>query len=138
MKYLPLSVLILLTLTLAACGGKADSIVGNTWEWEAFQDTAEINDLTVPDPENYTLTLNEDGTASIQADCNQVTWAYELDGSQMTFDTTGPSTLAMCAEDSLDQQFLERLGQTATFVIEDGILYLNLWADAGNLVFHSE
>ena len=138
MKYLTLFLLIILTLTLAACGGKTDSIVGPTWQWEAFQDTAEINDLTVPDPENYTLTLNEDGTASIKADCNQVTWIYELDGSKLTFDTTGPATLAMCAEGSLDQQFLERLGNTATYVIEDGMLYLNLWADAGNLVFKPE
>ena len=113
-------------------------LLAPTWQWEAFQDTADINDITVSDPENYTLTLNKDGTASIQADCNQVTWTYELDGSQLSFDTTGPSTLAMCAEDSLDQQFLERLGYTATFVIEDGTLYLNLFADAGNLVFQAE
>ena len=132
-----LAVFFLLAVLLAACGGNSE-VVGTTWQWEAFQDTAGINDITVSDPEKYTLTLNQDGTANIQADCNQVTWAYELDGSQLSFDTTGPSTLAMCAEDSLDQQFLERLGQTATFVIEDGILYLNLWADAGNLVFHSE
>ena len=138
MKYLPLSILILLTLALAACGGQTDSIVGPTWQWEAFQDTAEINNLTVPDPENYTLTLNEDGTASIQADCNQVIWSYELNDSQLTFDTTGPTTLAMCAEGSLDTQYLERLGATATYVIEDGKLYLNLWADAGNLVFVSQ
>ena len=122
---------------MAACGGNSE-IVGSTWRWEAFQDTAGINDITVSDPEKYTLTLNEDGIASIQADCNMVTWSYQLDRSQLSFDTTGPSTLAMCAEDSLDQQFLEHLGNTATFVIEDGILYLNLWADAGNLVFHSE
>jgi heat shock protein HslJ len=132
-----LAVFFLLAVLLAACGGNSE-VVGTTWQWEAFQDTAGINDIPVSDPEKYTLTLNQDGTANIQADCNQVTWAYELDGSQLSFDTTGPSTLAMCAEDSLDQQFLERLGQTATFVIEDGILYLNLWADAGNLVFHSE
>jgi heat shock protein HslJ len=132
-----LAVFFLLAVLLAACGGNSE-VVGTMWQWEAFQDTAGINDITVSDPEKYTLTLNQDGTANIQADCNQVTWAYELDGSQLSFDTTGPSTLAMCAEDSLDQQFLERLGQTATFVIEDGILYLNLWADAGNLVFHSE
>jgi len=132
-----LAVFFLLAVLLAACGGNSE-VVGTTWQWEAFQDTAGINDITVTDPEKYTLTLNQDGTANIQADCNQVTWAYELDGSQLSFDTIGPSTLAMCAEDSLDQQFLERLGQTATFVIEDGILYLNLWADAGNLVFHSE
>jgi len=131
-----LSLLVLLS-TLTACGGKSE-IVGTTWQWEAFQDTADTNNITVADPENYTLTFNEDGTANIQADCNQMIWKYELDGSQLTFDATGPSTLAMCAEDSLDQKFLERLGYTATFVIEDGKLYLNLWADGGNLVFHSE
>ena len=137
MKKLTISIMIILTLALAACG-RQSKIVGTTWQWEAFQDTAEVNDLTVPDPENYTLTLNEDGTASIKADCNQVTWTYELDGSQMTFDTTGPSTLAMCAEGSLDTQYLERLGATASYVMEDGKLYLNLWADAGNLVFGSQ
>ena len=132
-----LAIFILLPLLLTACGGSSE-IVGSTWQWEAFQDTADMNNITVSDPENYTLTLNNDGTASIQADCNQVNWNYELDESRLTFDTTGPSTLAMCAEDSLDQQFLERLGNTATFVIEDGKLYLNLWADAGNLVFKAE
>lgn len=132
-----LAIFFLLAILLTACGGGTE-IGGPTWQWEAFQDTAGINDVAVPDPENYTLTLNKDGTASIQADCNQVTWNYVLEDSQLSFDTTGPSTLAMCAEDSLDQQFLERLGHTATFVIEDGKLYLNLWADAGNMVFHSE
>lgn len=132
-----LAIIFLLTALLTACGS-SDKIMGTTWQWEAFQDTADINNIRVSDPENYTLTLNKDGTASIQADCNQVTWTYELEDSRLTFDTTGPATLAMCAEDSLDQQFLERLGHTATFVIEDGKLYLNLWADAGNLVFQAE
>ena len=50
-------------------------------------------------------------------------------------DTTSPSTLAMCLEGSLDQQFLERFGNTGTFVLQDGKLNLNLFADAGNLVF---
>jgi heat shock protein HslJ len=136
-KITSLTIFFLLALLLTACGG-SNEIVGTTWQWEAFQDTADINSITVPDPENYTLTLNKDGTASIQADCNLVTWSYELDGSQLSFDTTGPATLAMCAESSLDQQFLERLGYTVTFVIEDGKLYLNLFADAGNLVFQAE
>ena len=92
----------------------------------------------MPNPENYTLTLNDDGTASIIADCNQVIWAYELDESRLTFDTTGPSTLAMCPEDSLDQLFVERLGNTVTYVMQDGKLFLNLFADAGNLVFQAK
>jgi len=132
-----LAIAFLLAILLPACSSK-NEITGTIWQWEAFQDTAGINDIMVPDPENYTFTLNKDGTASIQADCNQVTWAYELEDSRLSFDTTGPATLAMCAADSLDQQFLERLGHTATFVIEDGKLYLNLWADTGNLVFQAE
>ena len=47
----------------------------------------------------------------------------------------GPSTLAACGEDSLDQVYLQRLGDTATFVLADGKLHLNLKADAGNMVF---
>lgn len=135
MRILTISILVILTLALAACGSEQTNIVGPTWQWEAFQDTAGLNDLSVPNPENYTLQLNEDDTASIKADCNQVIWTYELDESRLTFDTAGPSTLAMCPEDSLDQLYLERLGNTVTFVLQDGKLYLNLFADAGNLVF---
>jgi heat shock protein HslJ len=137
MRILKSSILIILTLTLVACGGGKNEIVGPTWQWEAFQDTAGINDVSVPNPENYTLTLNDDGTANIRADCNQVIWSYEHSDSQMTFDATGPSTLAMCPEDSLDQLYLERLGNSVTYVLQDGKLYLNLFADAGNMVFRS-
>ena len=42
MKILTISVLIILTLTLAACGGGETEILGPTWQWEAFQDTAGI------------------------------------------------------------------------------------------------
>ena len=135
MKILTTSLWIILILALAACSSGQTNLVGPTWQWEAFQDTAGINDLSVPNPENYTLTLNEDGTASIKADCNQVIWTYELEESRLTFDTAGPSTLAMCPEGSLDQLYLERLGNTVTFVLQDGKLFLNLFADAGNLVF---
>lgn len=135
MKILKISVLIILAFLLVSCG-RGKEVIGQTWQWEAFQDTAGINDVSVPNPENYTLTLNDDGTAHIQADCNQVFWSYEHSDNQLTFDTTaGASTLAMCPEDSLDQFYLERLGNTVSYVIKDGKLYLNLFADAGNLVF---
>jgi hypothetical protein len=42
----------------------------------------------------------------------------------------------MCPEGSLDTQFLAFLNDVRTFVImEDGRLALNLFADAGNLLF---
>jgi len=138
MKKFMMSLLVILVVVLAACGGgseEADSPVGTTWKWQEFQDTADVNNVTVPNPDNYTLTLNADGTASIQADCNQVSWTYELDGGSLTFNTLGPSTLAFCGEESLDTQYLEWLGNTATFVLSDGQLSLNLIYDSGNMVF---
>jgi heat shock protein HslJ len=138
MSKILLSLMLILVFVLVACAGQSEaseSIVGSTWQWQAFEDMADENNITVSDPENYTLTLNEDGNASIKADCNQVSWKYELDGSSLTFDTLGPSTLAMCPDGSLDTQFLERLGNTATYVKSDGQLFLNLKFDSGNLVF---
>ena len=138
MNKLIIGLMLIVVFALAACGGQSEgseSIVGTTWKWQAFQDSADVNNITVSDPENYTLTLNEDGTASIKADCNQVSWTYELDGSSLTFNTLGPSTLAMCPEGSLDTQYLERLGNTATYVLSGGQLFLNLKFDSGNMVF---
>ena len=138
MNKLMIGLMLILVFALAACGGQgeeSESIIGTTWQWQAFEDSAGENNITVSNPESYTLTLNEDGTASIQADCNQVIWPYELDGSSLTFNTLGPSTLAMCPEGSLDTQYLERLGNTATFVISEGQLFLNLKFDSGNMVF---
>jgi heat shock protein HslJ len=142
MKKLNITLMIIVLIALTACGGQGEetssdtqSIIGITWQWDAFKDSAGENDVDVANPENYTLTLNEDGNASIQADCNQVSWAYELEGNQLSFNTLGPSTLAMCPEDSLDTIYLQRLGETATYVTADGTLFLNLIADAGNMEF---
>jgi heat shock protein HslJ len=138
MKIFTLVLLVIGMLILAACGGQeeAESIVGTTWQWQEYQDSAGENNIDVPDPQNYTLTLNEDGTANIKADCNQVSWTYELDGNELTFNTLGPSTLAMCAEDSLDTVYLQRLGETATYVTSEGQLFLNLKFDSGNMIFN--
>ena len=127
--------MVVLVLALVGCGKKGAELVGTTWQWQEFQDSADKNSIKVSDPKNYTLTLQQGGTAAIKADCNQVIWSYELEGSNLTFNTLGPSTLAACGEDSLDQVYLERLGDTATYVMADGKLHLNLKMDAGNMVF---
>jgi heat shock protein HslJ len=65
----------------------------------------------VPNPENYTITFNEDGTFNGQADCNSIagTWSQE-NGFSIT---VGPSTLAFCGEASLDQQYVTLLDSVA-------------------------
>ncbi|HCB49671.1 MAG TPA: hypothetical protein DEP47_09135 [Chloroflexi bacterium] len=112
-------------------------LIGTLWQWESHTTDGEET-IVVPDPENYTLTLQADGKATIQADCNRVNWTYASAEDRLAFDTLGPSTLAFCGEESLDQQYLALLAETATFVTEDGQLILNLKLDAGNLVFSQD
>jgi heat shock protein HslJ len=115
--------------------GAPDDIIGTTWQWIRFDDTAELANITVPDPENYTLTLWPDGSFNFQADCNVGSGAYELDGPALSL-AVGPTTRALCPPESLSDTFIARLGQTATYVFDDdGNLVLNLMVDAGNMVF---
>lgn len=114
-------------------GLEAD-VVGIVWLWTRFDDTAELNNIEVEDPTLYTLLLNPDGTYAVKADCNLASGSYTLDGSSITF-APGPATLAECEPGSLYDPFLARLSDVVTFVIDEEQLYLNLWADGGNLVF---
>ena len=95
--------------TLTACNGEADtdSITDITWQWESVSDrpTGEVS--TVPSPENYTLVFRDDGTFSGQADCNQISGTYTQEGGFIL--TLGPSTMAFCGEESLDQQYIDLL-----------------------------
>ena len=120
-------------------GGPAE-LMGPVWQWQEFQDSAEgdeASNINVPDPSKFALTFRPDGIADIQADCNRVSWTYTLESNRLTFNTLGPSTTAHCGDESLDQRFLERLGNIASYVLADGMLYLNLKLDSGNMVFAS-
>ena len=128
-----------LVLNLWADGGNmvftpAPALVGITWQWQRFDDTADINNIEVDDPSQYTLTLNADGTYAVKADCNQAGGNYTLDGSGFTFEA-GPVSLAECESGSLYDIYLEQLSNVATFVMDGDNLVLNLWADGGNMVF---
>ena len=114
--------------------GPVSDIIGITWQWERYEDNADLNNITVEEPGLYTLTLNPDGTYHLKADCNLANGGYTLDGSQLQL-LPGPTTLAECGPDSLYNTFLVDLGNVRTYVMADGKLVLNLWADAGNMVF---
>ena len=47
----------------------------------------------------------------------------------------GPMTLAACPEDSLDSDFVQKLLDVRTYVMDGDKLVLNLFADAGNMIF---
>ena len=100
-----------------------ESILDISWQWVELVETEPASQSVVPDPENYTLAFHADGTLDIQADCNQVKAIYSQQGSALIIEL-GPSTLAACGEDSLDQQFLALLDQVNSFGMLAGDLKL--------------
>jgi heat shock protein HslJ len=105
-------------IALSACGSGSDSastssnsITGVVWKWQSVinQDTNETT--TVPNPENYTIEFNEDGTFIGKADCNNIAGTYSTENGFAI--TLGPSTLAFCGEASLDTLYLDLLSNIA-------------------------
>lgn len=109
---------------LAACAGQGEAtavpttvptavptntITGIIWQWQSVKNRPTNETTTVPDPENYTLIFNEDGTFNGTADCNNISGTYsQVDGFTVTVTI---STNAFCGEESLDQQYLDLLSQ---------------------------
>jgi heat shock protein HslJ len=128
-RFLLLLLMLAVGLTLVGCSsGDSESgdavttdpnrVTNIVWEWETFKvKTGYDNEAqrpiqetsTIPDPENYTLILREDGTFSGKADCNEISGTYSSEGGYSF--TMGPSTMAFCGEDSLDQQYLDLLSR---------------------------
>ena len=109
-----LPVLLAALFGLAACSSAkgetesgADSITNTIWQWESVTDKPSGETTIVPDPENYTLIFRDDGTFFGKADCNEISGTYTQEGG--FFLTLGPSTMAFCGEDSLDQLYLDLL-----------------------------
>ncbi|MCS6844762.1 MAG: META domain-containing protein [Caldilineales bacterium] len=118
-----------------APAAEAPSLLGTQWQWvEGVY--ADGTTVTVDDPTRYTLTLAEDGTAAIQADCNTGGGSYTLEGESLTF---GPLrvTLMACPEGSLDSRFLEGLTNTVGYTLEGDALVLSLKDGAGTLRFRA-
>jgi putative lipoprotein len=110
-------------------------LVGPTWQWVEFQDVATgQNNYTLDEPENYILFFDDDGTVSIQADCNRASGTYTAEDGGLSI-TLGPMTLAECGPDSRYDTYLNWLGDVVSYVVEDDQLFLNLPVDSGNLVF---
>jgi heat shock protein HslJ len=122
---------------LAGCGGsrKASPIVGPLWEWNGLHETHPAHLSAVPDPQNYLLLLNTDGTFEATADCNQLHGSYTLSGGDLTL-THGPMTRAQCSPNSLSDQYVHLLAQVTTQAVENGQLTLGLKNGAGSMFFH--
>jgi heat shock protein HslJ len=102
-------------LFLVACSSSedasGDSITGVEWQWQSVIDQSTQETTDVPNPENYTITFNEDGTFEGTADCNNIAGSWSDDSGFSI--TVGPSTLAFCGEESLDTVYVGLLDSIA-------------------------
>jgi heat shock protein HslJ len=112
----------------------APDLVGPTWAWTGLAATAPAGQSVVPDPRNYTLRLDPDGTYEAQADCNRLSGRYTLRGSSLTL-APGPATLAVCPPPSLYDQYVLLLGQVDSYAFEGAQLVLTLAGGAGRMTF---
>jgi len=77
------------------------------WQWITLTNRTTGETTTIPDPENYTITFHANGTLDGKADCNAFGGTYtQENGFHINL---GPSTMAYCGDDSLDQQYLSLL-----------------------------
>jgi len=135
-KLFGLTLFVGLALMLAACGAGSStpSLTGTVWQWTAMQETVPAGQSVVPNPENYTITFNTDGTAAIKADCNNVTATYTMSGSSLTI-TPGASTLMYCGDASQDTIYLASLAKVTSYAIVNGDLQLKFANDGGKMDF---
>lgn len=104
------------------------------WEWASFQGMDDSS-LEIADPSLYTLEIRSDGV-SVRADCNRGTGGYELDGSSLTFTPLAITQMA-CPSESLADRYLSHLSYVRSWIVEDGDLYLSLFADGGIMRFRA-
>ena len=134
---------ILLGLTTVSCqttsqsessvnSAETASITGKTWQWVATITPAE--EITVSEPDRYTVTFADDGKAQMLFDCNRGGGDYTISDKKLSF---GPliSTRMACPEGSLDAVFMRDLQKVDSFFIKDGALYLELGLESGTMHF---
>ena len=109
------------------------TLAGTVWQWidTQYGDGAVTE---VADPSRYTIAFGEDGSLTAQLDCNRGMGSFTQDGSMLSF---GPiaSTRMACPGDSQAAEFAQNLEIVVSYVLQDGNLYLALFADTGIMTF---
>ncbi len=125
------------SFAIAGCSsGSSSDLTKNPWQWTGSTTKVPASQTAVPDPTKYTLTFQSGGKVNIIADCNTIAGTYTQNGSSLTINTSGPSSLVACGPDSLDSIFLAELATVASYKTgSNPDLTLTFAADAGTMQF---
>ncbi len=124
-----------IAILVAACSGSG-GLTGKTWQLTAITEKVPAFQGVVPADQqpSYAITFQEDGSATIQADCNAVTGTYTTASDGGMTITLGASTMMACPEGSMADQYLAGLAATKSYKVDGDQLTLTL-ADEGTLAF---
>ncbi|MCA9875971.1 MAG: META domain-containing protein, partial [Anaerolineales bacterium] len=108
-------------------------LIDITWEWERRDPNGnQMDAIVVPNPENYTLLFNADGTFNAQVDCNSAAGQYATTPPNTIYMELGPMTLAACPPDSLADQMMMMFGPAQSYRFEeDGNVLVLSWVAGG-------
>jgi heat shock protein HslJ len=86
-----------------------------TWKLESIERAGSAT-VSIPNPEQYTLRLEDDGRVLVHADCNSCSGRYTLSGSSL--DITGVAcTMMFCNLASFDGNYAAALEQIDSIVV---------------------
>jgi heat shock protein HslJ len=83
-----------------------------TWKLETIERTG-MATITVPNPEQFTVRFEENGTVAVRADCNQCSGRYTLEGTSLSLGNVA-CTLIACPVPGLDTTFTQALSSVRT------------------------
>ena len=136
MPWLAVVASLAIAMSAAGCSILTDGLAGNTFVLTALTEKVPAVQAVVA-PENvgrYAISFVNDGTASIMADCNQVTATYTTTPGGGLSIEPGASTMAMCPEDSLGQEFVGALSLATSYNVHGGSMTMYL-GNEGHLDF---
>ncbi len=110
----------------------ADPALTNTlWFWERRDaNDGATTPIEVPNPSEYNLIFNDDGTFFAQLDCNRGSGSYTTPGDGSLMMELGMTSMAFCPEDSLFDAMMATFPAAAQYSIEaDGAVLVIVWAD---------
>jgi heat shock protein HslJ len=94
------------------------------WQLQSFA-LDDGSTIQVPNPENYTIQFNGDGSVNVKADCNVCNGNYESKtGTDLQISVLA-CTLAHCGPESLDFRYTSALGSTSSFSRAGDELFLD-------------
>jgi len=107
-------------------------ISGIIWNWQEL--ITPVEQVTVDNPEKYTVEFKGGGELSVTADCNVGGGTYEIEGQSISINITS-TTLALCAEGSNSDLFFSSLDNAATYFMDGSNLMIDQFADGGTMRF---